>query len=204
MSWFDDLTERTVALMGEVAYGSTKELVRVVLASCVAVLMTNPRRGGIAERLKVAGALLLLALAVYLLALRFLWLRHGVDEPPAIYMVMPWLKPSPPPPPPPVTMLVQAGQDAAKRVLAYSAAHPLQVAGTVGALLLADLLNIAITIDRLDPLVRLASTIGRPFNLLFRYIWRLVVHQRRRAALQAAVRSAAPNRIRRLLARVVR
>ena len=42
MSLAADVHTRIATLVGEVAYGGTKEAIRVLLAACLAVVMTNP------------------------------------------------------------------------------------------------------------------------------------------------------------------
>ena len=71
---------RLATLLGEVAYGGTKEAVRVLLAACWLIVITNPRPGSWAERAKVVGAALLLVLAAYLFALRIAAHAYEADE----------------------------------------------------------------------------------------------------------------------------
>jgi ribosomal protein L11 methylase PrmA len=56
----------------------------------------------------------------------------------------------------------------------------------VGTLFLADLLNLAITIDRLDPLVRVARFMTRPLVRAAKFAWKAAMAQRRHAAAQVA------------------
>ena len=147
---------RLATLVGEVAYGGTKEAVRVLLAACFAIVMTNPRPGSWAERAKVVGAVLLLVVAAYLFALRLAAHAYEADVDELILdLYAQWRAPPPSPPPTPLAALVRSTQKATERAVSFGRAHPFQLLGIAGSLFLADLLNLAITLDRLDPLVRL-------------------------------------------------
>ena len=210
------MAERVAALLGEVAYSAAKEATRSSIASAIAVVAagTAARGGTRRERLRTAGALLLLVVAaglfVWRLSLQLAedaeqhaheqprqrqWWRIPPPPPPppppsdalvGLLLLRPARAPAPPPPAPPLVRLARGGRDAAGAVAAYVRDNPYQVAAVAGSLLLADLLNVAITIDRLDPLVTLARFVGRPFVKAGSLVWRLILRQRARAALQAA------------------
>ena len=183
-----DVHTRIATLVGEVAYGGTKEAIRVLLAACLAVVMTNPRPGSWAERLKMAGAVLLLCLAAFLLAVRVAAYVYDGDADDTIRsLLFPWIASPPPPPPlPPLMQLAESTRAASRKAIGFARKHPFQLVGAFGALVLADLLNVAITIDRLDPLVRLAQFTTRPLVRVARWAYRAAMRQRARAAMQVA------------------
>ena len=87
-----------------------------------------------------------------------------------------------------------AGRDVATSALTYLRRHPMQVAAAAGSLFLADLLNLAIAIDKLDPVVRLVSAISKPAERLLTWLRRLVMTQRAKSLAGIAVRAGAPIR----------
>ena len=90
---------------------------------------------------------------------------------------IPFIASPPPPPPPPPPPLV-ALSAAAKSTVTYCKSHPFQIAAAAGSLFLADFLNLAIFIDRLDPIVRVAQAIGTPARRVISALWRLVLRLR--------------------------
>ena len=178
------------AFLAEVAYGSTKELTRLVLAGCIAILMSPTSNRSWIERMKVVGALVLLAIAAYLFALRMFTHVSGLSEESIrlstlLGLIVP--PPPPPPPPPPLTMVLKATGSAANNVVALVRARPYQTAAIIATTFLVDLLNLGIVIDRFDPLVRLARGLWTPVARLARAAGRLVQRQRLRTSVQAAV-----------------
>ena len=98
------------------------------------------------------------------------------------------LVPQPPPPPPPSPS--ERAVRSVGRAVAWCRQHPAQLAISVGALVLADLLNVAIAVDSADPLVRLVQALSRPFHWVGRALWRRALRWREATLLRLAARTA--------------
>lgn len=181
-------------LVGDVAWGSTKELLRVlVTASVTTVLVSLGRRqakDGDTRRwtsvVKLLGAVALL-LAVLGFAADRAAFFCDTEEP--LCGFVPGLKRPPPPPPPRLKQLQISTRETAKGITRYVREHPFQVAAGLGGLFLADLLNLAVDIDRLDIVVRLVKVVTSPLLRLAAAVQRLAL--RRRADTLVAAASAA-------------
>jgi hypothetical protein len=92
--------ERIATLVGDVAYGGTKEAIRFLIISAFLVVLSNPRPGSWAETIKVAGAIVLLCAAAYLFTLRVAAHLYEVDEEEPLEALLAYFQPPPPPPPP--------------------------------------------------------------------------------------------------------
>ena len=181
-------------LVTDVLYGSTKEMLRVLLAASFTTLMVSlsqQRPKGHAGRW-VAGAKLCGAVALFLLCIYVAieGMARRCDEDQPLCGFLPWMRAPLPPPPPPLKQLELVTKDKTLRALRYCKAHPFEVAAAVGSVFLFDLFNVAVTVDRLDPVVRLAGFIGRPISRIARWVWRLAA-ERRAQTLVAAVGIAA-------------
>ena len=159
--------QRSADLVLNVLYSLQKEAVRVVLVGCVTLLLRElyliihgcqvnllsllPSRLRLwVERassvLRVVGAL------AFVLCATVIAVGHYVYDCPATVPLCALSPPPPPPPPPPAALIT-----AAKGVTAWCRRHPLQLAGGIGALLVADFLNLFVRVDQLDPLVRIVQ-----------------------------------------------
>ena len=178
MLW-SDVLPFAATLVGDVLYGISKEVLRVGLVASgtlvVQDLMRPALRGQLRnarERVKVLCAVCFLGSVVSLAYARCAERCAAEESPSSLCKLLP--APPPPPPPPPPTLLSTAVQ-ASERAIAWTRRHPLRLAATVGALLLADLLNVFISLDRLDPLVRVVAAASRPVGRAARAAWRWVV-----------------------------
>ena len=118
---------------------------------------------------KLCGAVALFLLCIYV-AIEGMARRCDEDQP--LCGFLPWMRAPLPPPPPPLKQLELVTKDK-RRAPRYCKAHPFEVAAAVGSVFLFDLFNVAVTVDRLDPVVRLAGFIGRPISRIARWVWRL-------------------------------
>ena len=180
------------SLVSDVVYGSTKEFLRALLAASFTTLLLASRPSGgnpwwrawrtyrWRELLKVVQALAIVALCAFLIIERTA--EHCDHEQPLCGFV-PFYRAPPPPPPPPLKQLELATRRTAASVVDYVKRNPYKVAASFGGLFLADLVNVAIVIDRLDPVVRLVGLASWPFEQL----WRLLMRQRARSAAAATV-----------------
>ena len=94
--------------------------------------------------------------------------------------------PAPPPPPPPLLMqLVRTTGSRSLQAVRYCRTHWVEVVVVASSLLLADYLNVLVTLDRMDPIVRLAQKVLRQAGGAARALSTVLSHQRARAAAQA-------------------
>ena len=115
--------------------------------------------------------------------------------------LLPEAPPPPPPPPPPLHIqLALQTRSTAEGVARYVRAHPFQVAAAAGSIFLADLLNLAVVLDRLDPVVRLAQAVVWPLLRGAGLVRRLLLRQRVKVAARDLERAA---RLRKLVLRKV-
>ena len=183
-------------LVADVAYGSTKELLRALLAASMTTLLFATRPQGAAnswkrawrtyrwiELLKLCGSLALVLLCVFFVVERFPS-RCDAEQP--LCGFVPGYRKPPPPPPPPLEKIAQRTREVAASTVAYCQKHPFQIAASFGAIFLADLVNIAIVIDSFDPVVRLVSLLGSPIRRVAAFVWRQLLRQRGQAAAKAA------------------
>lgn len=61
-----------------------------------------------------------------------------------------------------------------RQVAGYMRGHPLQVAATVGGLLIVDWLNVFVRIDRADLLVRIIASAVKPLVRAVQHTWAVV------------------------------
>mmetsp|Transcript_11750 Transcript_11750/g.23375 ORF Transcript_11750/g.23375 Transcript_11750/m.23375 type:complete len:191 (+) Transcript_11750:187-759(+) len=168
------------AFLTDVVINSTTDLTRAFLIGCVAVLMSplppgNRGLQGAAERAKVAGAWVVLIGAAFLVARRGVAeVARGADEGRALV----W------------EGFGSSHGDAArgpikeraaavvKNSIKYVKDRPYQFVSAACVLFLADLLNLGVVVDRLDPLVRLGSGVWRPIAAVGRRVVGMVKRQR--------------------------
>ena len=175
-------------LVSDVAYGSTKELLRATLAASLTTLLLASKPSSPnawwrtwrtirwQELIKLLGSFALLALCFFFVAER---LSERCDfEKPLCGVVIPGYHSPPPPPPPPMKQAAVVVRGAATSVVRYAKQHPFQIAASFGALFLVDLINLAIVVDRLDPVVRLVGLVSAPFRGAAAAIWKLVMRKR--------------------------
>ena len=181
------LRDLAANLVSDVLYGSTKELLRALLAASFTTLLlaTRPNSPNSwvrawhtwrwREILKFISSLALLALCVFFAAER---VSERCDFEQPLCGFVPGYRAPPPPPPPPLTQAKVAVRDAANSAITFCRHHPYRVAASFGALFLADLVNLAIVVDRLDPIVRLVSLISSPIKRAAGAVWRLLLRYR--------------------------
>lgn len=187
------LRSRARELLSDVAYGTTKEFFRIlVMASLTTILVatTRPeeqRSKGWVGRVKVLGAIALLVCVLFLAFERF----HDFCD--SHEMPLCWYVPGipgpvpPPPPPPPLQQLKLASQSAAGRVVRYVRKHPVELAAAAITVFLADFLNLAIAIDKLDPVVRFVQVVSMPARRLLSWFQRHVLRFRAETLIGIAV-----------------
>ena len=174
------LRARLHDLLSDVAWGSTKELFRVIFAASLTTIFlsfTRPeerRSKGWVGLAKLVGACILLVIVLFVGAEIA---SERCDSDANYCGFIPFIASPPPPPPPPPPPLV-ALSAAAKSTVTYCKSHPFQIAAAAGSLFLADFLNLAIFIDRLDPIVRVAQAIGTPARRVISALWLLVLRLR--------------------------
>ena len=100
--------------------------------------------------------------------------------------LVPGVRNPPPPPPPPLVQVQTATKDLVGKAVAYCKRHPYHVAGAFGTLLLADFLNLALLVDKLDPVVNIIKLVSKPFALL----WRVIARRRAESLVAAAAGGA--------------
>ena len=167
-------------LVLNVLYSLQKEAVRLLLVGCVTLLLRecflflHGCQVGLLQLLpsssrawllRAASVLRVVGALAFVLSAFVIAVGHYVYSCPTTEPLCA-LSPRPPPPPPPPPVLISAAKGVAK----WCRRHPLQVAGGIGALLVADFLNLFVRVDQLDPLVRLVqpavAAIGRLWNKL--------------------------------------
>ena len=189
-------------LVGDTLYGIQKEYARAVLVAG-AGLMFDSLRAVLAGQTvgKRPDRTQILQAAVDGVLLAFAAAASEFSEPPvsratALPPARPRLSacngaaqcPAPPPPPPPLSLatLAKAPATTVRGAVFWCRDHPLQLSAAVGALILADWLNVAISFDRLDPFVGLARWLTRPIARLGRWVSSAAGSQRARTLRQVA------------------
>ena len=159
------------------------------------MLATKPPGGGNAwrqawqaytwkEKLRLTGSIALLAL-VALIAFERIY-AISCDQSQPLCGFIPGVRASPPPPPPPLERAVLVARNATAGAVAYAKKNPYKIAAYVGGLFLADLVNLAIVIDKLDPVVRLVNFVAKPIRSAAAFVWQLLLRHRADALLTAA------------------
>lgn len=175
---------RARELLSDVAYGTTKEFFRVLVAASLTTILvaaTRPEeqwsKGWIAL-VKIGGALAFLICVLFLAVERVIEYCDGGDQALALCSVL--VPPPLPPasPPPPIAALTAASRHASRSAWGYVRRHPLQLVAAASSLFLADLLNLAIAIDKLDPVVRLVQLFSTPAGRVLAWLRRRVMQLR--------------------------
>jgi hypothetical protein len=176
------LRSRARELLSDVAYGTTKEFFRILVAASLTTILvaaTRPeeqRSRGWVGRVKVLGAMALLICVLFLAFERVI--EHCDTSMPLCGYVPGLPAPPPPPPPTPFHALKIASNSAVASAADYVRKHPFQLAAAAGSLFLADFLNLAIAIDKLDPVVRLVRVVSMPARRLLSWVQRHVLQFR--------------------------
>ena len=138
--------------------------------------------------LKVVGAVTLVLVLLYTL---FDSLRRRCDDTEYLCGFIPWFRtpPAPPPPLPPMAKLQIASIKSANQITRFCKEHPYTVMGAAGSIFLFDLFNVAVTIDRLDPIVSLVTLISRPIGRAARWVWRIAAQRRAQTLVVAAAKA---------------
>lgn len=181
-------------IFADILYKSTKEMVRVLIAtSCTLVLTQFAGSGAQAHRywhIKFCCSLLLLGLFIYLSLMRLIDRCYDTD--------LQHLKPSqglcrilPPPPKPAVSHHLPAKfVKMSVKGIKWCREHPVEVASAVSCLLIADFLNVFITIDRLDPLISFLRGLFFPLIKVGKIAWGVIRQHRARTLAQLAADTA--------------
>lgn len=91
----------------------------------------------------------------------------------------------PPPPPPPLMQLARTTGTRSLQAVRYCREHWVEVVIVASSLLLADYLNVLVTLDRMDPIVRLAQKALRQAGKIPALLSRALSHHRAHTVQQA-------------------
>ena len=171
----DVVHEKLSELVGDVAWGGLKELLRMAVATAITTLFANAvfrrtdRRWP--ELIRWLGAMTLLGFVMYYASDTAL----ARSLAPVLFAPPP---PPPPPPAPPLKALAMQTSRATHDVLLYCRSHPFRVAAIAGTLFLADVANLVVELDRLDPIVRIVQAVASPVTRTASALWRVALRRR--------------------------